>query len=143
MLIDTPTRTDSSPRALTIVLALLGAALFAPAAFAERSPPRHHFAKPLAPPDELEPKVRTDVDACYAEARKQDPDLVIHTQARLELHRSGAVKEAHVPSESSVFQTCIEGLALDWHFPGPPEGAPEPPPDAHFMVAFPIDRSPP
>jgi beta-lactamase regulating signal transducer with metallopeptidase domain len=142
MLIDTPIRSGSSLRALTIVLALLGAALFAPAAFAERSPPRHHFTRPLPPPEELEPKVRTDVDACYAEASKQDPDLVIHTQARLELDRSGAVKEAHIPSESSVFQACIEGLALDWHFRGPPEGAPEPPPDAHLMVAFPIDRSP-
>lgn len=119
------------------VPALVGAlGLLAPAAFAEP------FEGPLPPPDQVEPKVGIDSDACYALAARNEPKLVIDTLAHLELNADGQVQVAHIPSSSSIFQACIEERALAWRFPVPPPGGHKPPPDAKLFVGFPIRRSP-
>jgi Zn-dependent protease with chaperone function len=119
------------------VPALVGAlGLFAPAAFAEP------FEGGLPPPEQVEPRIATDSDECYALATKSDAKLVVDTLAHLELNSDGQVQVARIPSSSSVFQSCIEGRALAWRFPVPPPGGHKPPPDAKLFVAFPIRRSP-
>jgi hypothetical protein len=97
------------------------------------------FTRPLPPPEELEPRSKADIDACYESARASDPNLVVDTVAQLELDKTGQVVRASIPSSSSAFQTCIEERALGWHFP-PPPGAPPPPENAKLFVGFPIRR---
>ena len=120
--------------AVPAVIGALG--LLAPAAFAEP------MEGPLPPPEQVEPKVATDTDECYALATRNDAKLVVDTLAHLELNGDGQVQLARIPSSSSIFQTCIEERALAWHFPVPPPGGHKPPPDAKLFVAFPIRRSP-
>jgi hypothetical protein len=158
----------NGPRGSLRPLALLGAALFtagllAPNVFADPLPlvrqvlpaPGLGFGfdteTPLLfppPPEPLAP-FQSEIDDCYAEARRQDPELVVDTRALFELDgNTFVVTSAHVPTpESTTFQRCVEQRALGhWAFP-PPPGAPRPPaealgPDQHAMVAVPIQRQP-
>lgn len=119
------------------VPALVGAlGLFAPAAFAEP------FQGPLPPPDQVEPRVATDSDECYALATRKDAKLVVDTLAHLELNADGQVQVAHIPSSSSVFQSCIEGRALSWRFPVPPPGGHKPPPGRQAVRRVPDSTQP-
>jgi len=97
------------------------------------------FTGDLPPPEELEPRSKADIDECYASARAADPNLVVDTVAHLELDSTGQVRRASIPSSSRVFQACVEGRALGWHFP-PPPGVPPPPENATLFVNFPVRR---
>jgi Zn-dependent protease with chaperone function len=140
--------------------ALLAAGLLAPSVFAEPLPqlrqrlpiPGFGFAAdarlPFPPPDPLAP-FQSEIDDCYASARREDPELVIDTHALFEVDADDfIVSSAHVPTpESATFQRCVEDRARDkWAFP-PPPGMPRPPsgvpaPDQPAMVAVPIFRAP-
>ncbi len=137
MLFDPVLKSRSRPTALVSgflvagVLTLWGSAVFADG----------NFETPLPGPKQLEPKVETDVEDCYAIARQNDPKLVIDTFAELEADRTGQVVKASVPTPNAPrFQSCIEPRALKWRFP-PPKGAPTPPADAKLFVRFPIRRA--
>jgi hypothetical protein len=136
-----PRNSSRNPRWLAVLGAIATSALLMPAAFADGPSKPFQRRLRLSPPEAHEPKVNPDVDACYAEARKQDARLVVDTRAELHVRPSGEVFEAHIPSSSKVFQACIEARALGWRFAPPPD-APPPPRDARLMVAFPIQRTP-
>lgn len=79
-----------------------------------------------------------DIDACFAEALKVDPKLVVDTFVRLEANRDGKVVSASAPTpQSPTFQQCVETKAMGWTLPAPPPGA-KPPADAKLMVMFSI-----
>jgi beta-lactamase regulating signal transducer with metallopeptidase domain len=134
-----PTGSSKNSRWISVLGSLAAGALLAPAAFAERG--EKPFNRAMPPPEVVEPKVTTDVDACYEKALEEDEDLVVDTVAQLRARATGEIVEANIPSSSAVFQTCIEARALGWRFPLPAD-APPPPPDARLMIGFPIQRSP-
>jgi beta-lactamase regulating signal transducer with metallopeptidase domain len=155
-------------------LAVLGAAvlaggLLAPSVFADPLPFVRHLVpgpgfglgvetralppfatSPFAPPEPLAP-FQGEIDACYAQARRENPELVIDTRALFEVDGEDfVVTSAHVPTpESATFQRCVEERARGrWAFP-PPDGTPRPPVPVgplgaaeHAMVAVPIQRTP-
>jgi len=90
-------------------------------------------------PEEMEPRTKRDIDACFELARAGDPNLVVDTVAYLELDDTGRVTRASIPASSETFQTCIEERALAWHF-APPPGAPKPKEGARLFLGFPVRR---
>jgi hypothetical protein len=82
-----------------------------------------------------------EIEACFQDARKVDPDLVVDTQARLEAKGDGTVISASVPTpDSPSFQQCVEEKAMSWTLPlppNPPSSSP-PPAKARITMLFPI-----
>jgi hypothetical protein len=81
-----------------------------------------------------------EIQACFDEARRADPDLAVDTTAQIEAKGDGTVVFASVPTPNSpAFQSCVENKAMEWKLAPPPE-APEPPPqaDAKLHIRFPI-----
>jgi beta-lactamase regulating signal transducer with metallopeptidase domain len=83
---------------------------------------------------ESKPPHYEDIRACYDEAAKTDPGLVVDTQVTLVIDVSnGRVVSASAPTPSSpAFQKCVEREALGWTFPLPP--GPPPSKDARVTV---------
>jgi hypothetical protein len=99
---------------------------------------RFHEGAPGEGP--LTPRHKAEIQACFDEAREQNPRLVVRTTATLEAESSGRVISASVPvPDSPSFQQCVEAQALTWSFPPPPDASlPPPPPGARLHVMFPI-----
>lgn len=124
--------------------AIVALGLFAPRVLAE---PGHGHGRQLAGPDPMA-EHESEIDACYALAREEDPDLVIDTLARLELspHDDFRVVAADIPTpDSPTFENCLEEKAMTWRFPPPPD-VPRPPKfipkDAKAVLQVHIHRSP-
>jgi len=133
-------RTSPQPklgRRALVVTAVVTASLGLAVPDVLADPPNVVVGSDNAPP----PFVQHDdeIDACFAEALKTDPKLVVDTFMRLEGNREGKVTAASAPTpQSPVFQRCVEAKAMTWQLPLPPAGAKQPPADARLMIQFPL-----